>query len=178
MEPRAENIRQTIKESRVKGFRKKVVLLAAFILLAGIGYGYFGIISPVVSKPAVEKSVFTGNVTAEDVNYVVNELGAYKLHPSLAGEKAEIELVTAGKTFSVTTENGRTVTKEGAATDPDIRIAASVEVFATLLSAADIKAEIQNQYNDGAVRVDVLKDATVLALKGYKGIYDELQSQK
>ena len=158
--------------------QKKFIALAVVIVLIAIGtYFYFGVISPVVPKPVVSKLALTENqeVKPEHVNYVVNELGAYKLHPSLSGEPAEIEVVSAGKLFTITTQDGKTVTKEGKATNPDIRITASPEAFVKLFSTTDIKAEISKLHNDGSIKVDLLKDAATLALKGYKGVYDELQ---
>ena len=119
------------------------------VLAAVIGYFYFGIISPVVPKPVVSKPTLAENqeIKTEHVNYVVNELGAYKLHPSLSGEPAEIEVVSAGKLFTITTQDGKTVTKEGRAANPDIRITASPAAFVKLFSAADITAEISKLYS-------------------------------
>ncbi|MBI2076466.1 MAG: hypothetical protein HYT72_04430 [Candidatus Aenigmarchaeota archaeon] len=160
--------------------QKKIIVLAVIIVLAAvISYFYFGIVSPVVPKPLVSKPVLAENqeIKTEHVNYVVNELGAYKLHPSLSGEPAEIEVVSAGKLFTITTQDGKTATKEGKAANPDIRITAPPAAFVRLFSAADITAEISKLYSDGLIEVALLKDQATLALKGYKGIYDELQQK-
>ncbi len=158
--------------------RKKALAVLAVILVAVSAYAYFGIISPVVQKPDVEKPIHDGNITAEQVNWVVNEMGGYKLHASVNGEPAEIEIIAGDNVFTMTTKDGRTVTAQGRAANPDIRLVTSANAVAQIMNAKDVKAEILKLYTEGAVSIELLKDQATLALKGYKGIYDELQPQK
>ncbi len=169
-----KGVKTAVEEARKGNSRKKILAVIAIVFFASVTYAYFGIISPVVTKPVIEKSEFTGSITTENVNYLANELGAYKLHPSVSGEPAEMEIVSAGKTFFVTTENGRTVTKEGRAPNPDVRITVSPDAFARLFAASDMKEEILELYDEGALTIELVKDQATLAVKGYKGIYDEL----
>lgn len=160
--------------------KKLIAAVIIVIVLAAIAYLYFGIISPLGMKPALQKPQLQAGqpVTSEHVNWVVNELGGYKLHPSISGEPPEIEAVVGDGTFSVTTENGKTVAKAGKAANPDIRITANYDALIKIFAASDIKAEIVKLYNEGTVTFEMLKDQATLALKGYKGIYDELQGKQ
>ena len=116
-------------------------------------------------------------ITTEHVNWVINELGGYKLHPSLNGEPAEMEIVSGNSTFSATTQDGKIVTRAGRASNPDIRLIATHDALLRIFSASDIKSELATLYNEGSVTFELLKDEATLALKGYKGIYDELQQK-
>ncbi len=158
--------------------QKKFAVLAVIVVLISIvAYLYFGIISPVVPKPQLQKPQLTEAASSEQINWVVNELGGYKLHPSITGEQAEIEVVSGDNTFSVTTADGKTVTTAGKAANPDIRITASYDALVKIFGAADVKSEIVRLYNDGSIDVELIKDEAALALKGYKGVYDELQGK-
>lgn len=159
--------------------KKFIALTVVIVLIAVVAYAYFGIISPTTTKPAVQKPSLaaTEELKTDHINYIVNELGAYKLHTSLSGEPAEMEVVSGGKIFTITTADGKTVTKEGKASNPDIRITATPEALVRLFASSDIKSGISTLYNDGLIKVEILKDQATLALKGYKGIYDELQGK-
>lgn len=159
---------------------KRVLALAVIVLLiVAVSYIYFGVISPLTAKTALQKPQLAAGqpVAEEHVNWVVNEIGGYKLHNSLGGEPAEIEAVVGDRTFSVTTQDGKTVTKQGKAANPDIRLTTDYASLARILNAADIKAEITKLYSEGTVSIELLKDQATLALKGYKAIYDELQAK-
>lgn len=159
--------------------KKFVALAVVIVLIAIVAYFYFAVISPVVTKPISQKPTLKAGepVTTEHVNWVVNELGGYKLHASLSGEPAEIEVVSGSRIFSVTTQDGKTVAKDSKASNPDIRITASAETLVKLFAASDLKSEIAKLYNEGSVGIELLKDQATLALKGYKGLYDELQGK-
>lgn len=153
--------------------KKQVALIAVALVIAIIGYVYFFIISPIGSKPWLEKPALAPgeNVSSRHINWVVNELGGYKLQPS-----ATIELVVDGQKFTVTTKNGRVVSAASSAGDPDLRIVATRDDFAKILAAPDANAQIVSLYNQREISVELLKDQSSLALKGYKGIYDTLNA--
>ena len=156
---------------------KKIIAAVAVILVAVIAYVWFFIISPTfVTKPVLEKPALAAAPVEGNVNWAVNELGAYKLHAGFNGEPAVMEIVItdAGKTFTSTTTNNVPVTTEGPATNPDIRLKLTAENFALLYNAADPAAEAAVLYHEGKAEVELLKDAATLAEKGYKAIYDQM----
>jgi hypothetical protein len=152
--------------------KRKIVILSIIALIVAIaGYYYFFIISPIfVSKPRLEKPVLEGNVTEKHVAWVVNELGGYKLQAD-----AEIEFIVDGTAFSVRVKEGKPVAQKGKAKDPDLRIYANKEAFKRVLEAEDYRSEIIKLYNEGLIKIELLKPMEELVLKGYKAIYDELQ---
>lgn len=152
--------------------KKIIVLATVVVILASLSYFYFFIISPIIPKPELTKpSLAEGQeISSEHIEWVVNELGGYKLQPT-----AEIELVVNGQSFSVKTKDGKVTSTQETPTDPDVRITADRESFVRILSAEDANTEIIKLYNEGLISVEVLKDEATLALKGYKGIYDTLQ---
>jgi len=160
-----------------KKSRKPLLFAVIIVIVAVLCYAWFFIISPTfVTKPDIPKPALAEAPAAGNVNWAVNELGSYKLHPSLSGEPAVMEIVVtdAGKTFTSTTTNNVPVTTEGPATDPDIRLKLVSADFARLYNAADPADEAAALYNEGKAQVELLKDATTLAAKGYKAIYDEM----
>jgi len=156
---------------------KMMAAVIAVVLVLAVAYVWFFIISPTfVSKPSIPKTALAEVPVADNVNWAVNELGSYKLHASLGGEPAVMEIVITdiGKTFTSTTTNNVPVTTEGPATNPDIRLKLTSENFARLYSAADPAAESAVLYKEGKAEVELLKDTATLAAKGYKAIYDEM----
>ncbi len=151
--------------------KKKISAMAALSVVAVAAYFYFSVISPIVPKPDTVKPVFLAgqNISSEHVQWIADEIGAYKLQPS-----AQIEVVVEGKKFAVTSKDGKAVAAEGAASDPDLRITADARAFARILSANNSNAEVVSLYGQKLLSVELLKDQTTLALKGYKPIYDAL----
>ncbi len=152
--------------------KKTIAVATAVVIFAGVMLFYFTVISPLTAKPELTKPALAEgqNVSSEHIEWVVNELGGYKLQPT-----AQIELIVEENKFTVTTKDGKIVSAQGAASDPDLRITANREAFIKILNANNTNAEIISLYNQGAISVELLKDQATLALKGYKGIYDMLQ---
>lgn len=161
-----------------KGLGKMILIAVLIVSISIITYAWFFVISPTfVTKPGISKPALTAEPEEGHVNWLVNELGSYKLHPDpLSGEPAVMEIVVTdlGRTFTSTTENNMPSTTEGAATSPDIRISITSEYFARLYQAEDASAEAVALFNEGNAEIELLKSETELATKGYKGIYDEL----
>ena len=157
---------------------KRALAVFGILLVLLVFYVYFFIISPTfVSKPAMAKPAALGaneSVSTEHVEWIANEIGAYKLHPSLGGEPAVLELVADNQVFSVTITNNKPVAAEGNAVSPDIRIKGSRQAIAALLETGDINAKAIEMYRQGLISIEMLKDETTLAAKGYKAIYDAL----
>ena len=169
-----EEIRRLKKRGRNKLFRKSVIII---IIIGVIFCAYFFIISPTfVTKPFLEKPELQAgeDIGTEHVNWIVNELGGYKLHASPSGDEPELELITDDKTFKITFKGNNVSSSLDSAADPDVRLIVDREAFVEIFFADDVKEEIKNLYNEGEFVIELLKDETILALKGYKGSYDEL----
>lgn len=127
-----------------------------------------------MAKPALASA---SDIGADQVNWVLNEVGAYKLHPYfLFGESPVIESVITdqSRTFTTTVVNHQPTTVGGAAANPDIRFSMSSADFMTLYAASDTLAQAQVMKRSGQIVVNILKDDFTMAVKGYKAIYDAL----
>ncbi|MBI4018920.1 MAG: hypothetical protein HY364_01555 [Candidatus Aenigmarchaeota archaeon] len=156
----------------------KIIIFGAIIalLVGGIGYIYFGVISPSSEKPSIEKPILLEgqDISEEHVSWLANELGAYKIHNSLSGEAAEIEIFVEGTAFTVTNSGNSPSATKGNAANPDIRITADKASFAELINSENINSKIAQLYASGKIGVEILKDEATLALKGYKAVYDQI----
>ena len=162
------------------GRGKILAFSITMFILAGAIYTYFFIISPTfVAKPTIEKPALSAGepVEEEHIQYLINELGAYKLHnPPLSDKTPVIEVLVTNPNqyFTVTVEGNVPKTTPGRADDPDIRISGSSDAVVQLLSAGDIAAESKKLSDEGKITVEVLKDMPELVAMGYKALYDEL----
>ncbi len=163
--------------------RKKYAI--ALIIIAILAASYFVFLAPSKQKPFMEKPYVVDNasrnnmtdivINTSHVEYVTNELGSYKLHPSITGEEPEIELVVSGRTFAVVMNNSKPVATEGSAKNPDRRMTTDMASMAWVFAAKNTTQEIINLYKEGKIEITLLKDQATLFLKGYKDIYDALQ---
>ena len=151
--------------------RKKIIgisLVVALILLIVIIQ--FFVLKP--AKPYIPKPDFKDGdeVQIQHIDWLSNELGAYQLSPD-----AEMEMIVAEKVFTVKVVDKRPMSSLGNATDPDIRIRGDYPSFVQIFSSTDIMTEVSKLYKEGKVQVELVKDLGTLVLKGYKGIYDNIQ---
>ena len=149
-------------------------------ILAGALYAYFFVISPTfVAKPTIERPSLAAGEPVEEkhIQYLVNELGAYKLHnPPLSNQMPVIEILVtpANQYFTVKVEGNIPRTTPGRAEDPDIRISGSRDSVAQMLMSGDIAAEAKKLSDEGKINVEILKEMPELIAMGYKALYDEL----
>lgn len=155
---------------------KKIALAAiAVVIIAALIFA-----SPLVSKEARKPTLSTSagegvkpafssiSIATENVNWVMNEVGAYELN-----DGAQIEIV-AGGVFTTTVNNHVPSTSAGTG-DPDVRFTISQEDFQTLYNSADVIATAKQLKNEGKLSVQLLKSEIVLYAKGYGALYDELK---
>ena len=152
---------------------------AVLAVLVIVAYVWFFVISPTfVFKPAGEKPPLFGVPVADNVNWMVTELGAYKLHPNLiGGEPALIEVYVTDVKKSFTTVIAYSGPKTGAgpAINPDLRISLSTDDFTRLYKSGDVMAEMVALSKEGKAKIEFLKDTATLTAKGYKAIYDAIK---
>jgi len=180
-EQRAQKLR--IKK---KARRKLIITIAGVIVLLLIlstAFAYFFYISPVfIRKPILEKPQLneeSPTLMSDHITYIVNELGGYKLHGGPLGNSAQMELYLSdiNKYFTITVNDHQIYTVGGEAPNPDVRFSAEEEVFIDMFKADDMIAEAKNMVELEIVEVDPVLDETVLAMKGYKAIYDNLSGK-
>jgi len=167
----------------------KIIITILVIITAAIIVLIF-LFSPTIfgapDKPQIrsslrEQKTITDNsvISSQDVDFLTNELGAYVLRANpFNGEKPEIEVYISDTSqyFDVTVENNVPSTSEHKANNPDIRIIVSKDTFIKAVQAKNVNEEVLKLYNDGKVNIVILKSFDVMALKGYKQIYDALYS--
>jgi len=158
--------------------KTKYIALAIIVIAAvAVAIFYFTVISPIfVSKPSIQRPELGANIETANVNWLSNELGAYMLHPDLSGNPPmfQIKLSDTNDVFTVRVVNNVPSTETGQTAEPDIKMTMSSGTFRELYEATDFTAKVNELYNAGSITVELLKDTTTLAFKGYKGVYDML----
>jgi hypothetical protein len=164
----------------VKGKLSRIFFFLFIILLLALGYFYFFELSPTfVNKPQMEKPdnlAETINIDFTHISYILNELGAYKLHEDpFTGEKPVIELQVedTGQEFFVQIDDEKF--SEIGAGKADIKISAKKETILGLF-AGSIDKGVVSAVAEGSMKLEVISDEKTLALKGYKSIYDSLKN--
>ena len=112
--------RRLPEKNRKNGGKLKWILIIIAIAVVGLVLFYIFGLPQLDSKPNIEnpragggaeaysKFIEEGTVTIEDVAYLSNEIGSYKLKSHIiSGEKPEIELVVedTNQTFDIVIEN-------------------------------------------------------------------------
>jgi hypothetical protein len=170
-------VKERSERSREKNRNIAIGIVAILIFLAFL---YFFVVSPTfVTKPNLTKLALASpsDIGSENVNWVLNEVGAYKLHSYLLfGEPPVIESVITdqNRKFTTTIIDNYPTTVGGAANNPDIRFSMNSADFMTLYAAPDVLAKAQEMRKSGLIKVEILKDDFIMAMKGYKAIYDSL----
>lgn len=172
--------KKAVIKEKIRANKLKIIIGAIIALVVIIAFVlYFYVLSPMfVAKPSIEKIalVSASNIETGHIDWMLNELGAYKLHSYLLyGEPTVIECVITdqNKAFATTIIDNRPVTGT-ADYSPDVRFSMTGADFVTLYAASDFLAKAQEMRESGLIKVDLLKDDFTLAVKGYKAIYDAL----
>ncbi len=159
--------------------------LIAFILLC-FGF-YFFVISPEAAKPVVEKPAQMAEagpavVDERMLEYLLTELGAYKLHAnSFSGDLPEFELMIAEtqQKFAAVVKNNAVRVRQGSAESPDARITLNADAVLFLSSAANDgerkarAAQLLREREQRGLNAELLAGKGDLLLKGYLALYDE-----
>jgi uncharacterized membrane protein len=175
-----EAVAKERSERRREKNRNAIGIVAILTILIILVFLYFFVVSPTfVTKPNLTKLALTSpsDIGGGHVNWMLNEVGAYKLHSYLLfGEPAVIESVITdqNRKFTTTIIDNYPTTVEGAASNPDIRFSMNSADFMILYASTDVLAKAQEMRKSGLIKVDILKDDFTMAMKGYKAIYDSL----
>jgi hypothetical protein len=170
-------VKERAERSREKN---RNIAMGIAVLLLVFAFLYFFVVTstfvvkPDIAKPALASASDIGN---EHVNWLLNEVGAYKLHPYfLFGESPMIESVITDQNtvFTTTVTDNYPTTIVGAASNPDMRFSMNSADFMTLYAASDVLAKAREMRKAGQITVGILKDDFTMAVKGYRAIYDSL----
>ncbi len=189
---------QTALAAATTGHRNRakfIVAITGFIAFLIIGIlVYLLVIAPVfVEKPALEQPILLSQSTTPGVlfidethlAYVLNELGAYKLHANpFSGSIPELEIVLADipQTYTATVEDNIVRVRKGPAQHPDVHVELTQDAVVTLTTAKD-KDEMQARASQLLAERDqrgfvgeLRTSAQDLLLKGYLALYKEQEA--
>ena|SRR3989338_4458685 len=170
-------VKERTERSREKNRNIALGIVAILVLFSFV---YFFVVSPAFAvKPGMAKPALASasDIGSGHVNWVLNEVGAYKLHPYLLfGDLPVIESVITDqdRKFTTTVRDNYPATVEGAANNPDMRFSMKSADFMDLYAAPDVLAKAREIRKSGLIKVEILKDDLTMAAKGYKAIYDAL----
>ncbi len=187
---REKKINKKEKES-LHIFSKYVLPVIAIILIMVVFFwAYYFVIAPnSVSKQFIEKPSLPENsltrikagmevINSNHINYVINEIGAYKLHNSFGtGDFPVIEfiLTDVNKTFYSYIQNNMPVTKQGYTKNKDIILKGSQETILNILKSTDVLGSVREAKNNNIIQVELVSDMMTLIAKGYLPVYETLK---
>jgi uncharacterized protein YneF (UPF0154 family) len=178
------------KERLHKIFGYILVIIAVALVVGVFGGAYYFIIAPnMVSKPLIENPGFgddaleliqAGNnvVTAEHLNYLANEISAYKLHTELGSDSypiIEFVLTDTDDVFYAYVKDNVPETKKGNAKNEDIVLKAGQEIVYNILESDDIIGAVREYNSAGEIQIELVADMKTLAKKGYLSLYDTIK---
>ena len=173
-----------VKKKEFKDKQKKTLKwfigFALFIIILALLLIYFIVISPTfIFKPDIEKPEGK-EIAAKELQYIANELGAYKLHFSpLDGKGAQFEIFINDKGVKYTISVDKTYPNaiKAEAPYPDIRIISNEDTLMELFKSEDIQKTAAEYYQKNLIAVEIIEDINTLTLKGYKQIYEDVTQE-
>ncbi|MBI4018013.1 MAG: hypothetical protein HY368_00175 [Candidatus Aenigmarchaeota archaeon] len=173
---RREAESERAKERTFRSVKALLIILAALALFL-----YFFVLYPAfVLKPLMGRPDLgsPSGISSEHVNWLMNEAGAYKLHPRFYffGDPPVIETVITDQNrgFTTTVLNNVPTTSAGFAQNPDVRFFISSNDFYELYKSPDFLGTALRMQSDGRLKIDLFKNEAILRTKGYGAIYDAL----
>jgi hypothetical protein len=178
------------KEKLHKIFGYAMAAVAVILVIVVFGGAYYFVIAPnMISKPDIPKpeipenaliSIRAGDrvIQEDNINYLVNELGGYKLKTPFASDNipiVEVVLNDIGAVYYTYVQDHVPKTKLGNAKNEDIRIKAEQEVILNILNSDNVQGEAEKANDNGDIQVELVADMKTLAAKGYLSLYDNFK---
>jgi|WetSurMetagenome_2_1015567.scaffolds.fasta_scaffold157941_2 hypothetical protein len=114
-------------------------------------------------------------VDEDQVAYVLNEIGAWKLHnPPLSSNRPKVEVIVNTNTFRAEVSNGKIAVEKGNWDSPDIRIRTSGSEIVDAITSANIKDYIKQSVSSGKTRLELVAGYAQLFSKGYLNLYQDI----
>ena len=129
----------------------------------------------------VAQSIAISLVDAKHLEYILTELGAYRLHKNpLSGKSPKIEILVRDlkQTFTVFVEDNRVKVFEGHTKDPDVRVSVDQDAIVSLSIAPneavfkEQAAMLLSNYDASGYSGELLTSEADLLLKGYVSLYN------
>ena len=167
-----------------------MAVISIILVVVAFGGAYYFVIAPnMISKPFIEKPTLPEDglsriksgeqiIGAEHINYLINEIGAYKLRKKFGTKNypiMEFLLTDINVRYYSYVKDNMPVTKKGNAKDEDIIIKGSQEVAFNVLGSDDTSIAVKEAKDKGDIEVEIVSDMKTLAVKGYLSIYDTLK---
>jgi|SRR3989339_1187750 len=164
-----------------------LAIIAVVVVVAVFGGAYYLVIAPnLILKPYIEKPALPEDALekingGEDIikeghiNYIMNELGAYKLHKTFGTNNlpiVEVVFKDVDKRYYSYVKDNMPVTKEGNAKGEDIVIEIDQETAYNILESNSPLATIKESVNNGDIDTELVADMKTLAMKGYLSLYE------
>ena len=164
-------------------------IISLILVVAVFGGAYFFIIAPsIASKPFIDYpflpsdaltdiKVGSSVINSSHINYVITELGAYKLDKPIFTKDypiMEFVLTDTGQMYYSYVDKHMPLTKKGNPKNPDISIKASQETIYNALKSDSVKDFVKKSVDDGTITVNLTADMTTLTRKGYLSLYNTL----
>ena len=159
-------------------------------MIAVFGGAYYLVIAPnLISKPFIEKPSLPEDaskridagesiINSSHINYLINEIGAYKLRTPFGTKKypvMEFVLTDTHEIFYAYVNDNIPNTKKGNAKDEDIVIRGTQKTIYQIMQSSDVSQAVREAKDAGKVQVELVADMKTLATKGYLSIYDALK---
>ncbi len=167
-----------------------MAIIAIALVVIAFGGAYFLVVAPnLVSKPFIEKPSLPNNtiskieakqpvINASHINYLINEVGAYKLRKQFGTENypiIEFVLTDINEIYYAYVKDNKPVTKEGNAKNEDIIIKGNQEIIFEILSSDNFKKAVKQANDNNEIEVELVSNMKTLAAKGYLSLYDSLR---
>jgi hypothetical protein len=182
--------RSHFKEKLHWFFGHIMAIIAVALVVTAFGGAYFLVVAPnLVSKPLIEKPSLSNNtiskiqakqpvINSSHINYLINEVGAYKLHKQFGTENypiIEFVITDVNQIYYAYVKDNKPVTKKGNAKNEDIIIRGNQEIIFEILSSDNLPKAVKQANNNNEIEVELISDMKTLAAKGYLSLYNSLR---
>jgi len=138
---------------------------------------------PVIQRPPMVSDALSRIENGESVfnvkhiNYVVNELGAYKLKKGISNDYPVIQFIFTDTNdyFVSYVENNVPITKRGVAKDPDLIVRMDQKTAYRIFNSHNIPSAVKEAKDGREFQVELVADMKELAIKGYLNLYESIK---
>jgi len=136
----------------------------------------YSYINPMVILETEEKKVeFNDELTADHINYLLNELEVYKLHnPPLSKDTPKLEVKIDNEYWSVEIVDNKLITKKGRIENADIQLVTTKQEVVNALNSDDSLDYFRDSFARLNSWIELNAGFTKLFFKGYYGLYKRM----